>query len=114
METGTQKVGKKKIKKCAQIVGKPVVSGYVNGTLPHYIIMAFVSPREAYLVNIKKLVSWPYITDGRFVMRRASDIIVEQKEYKPRTEIVVEGEYLPEEVVFTPEGRAFDNWSDVS
>ncbi len=113
MESGTQKLGKKKTKKCTRIVKKQIASAFCNGTLPHYIAIAFVSPKEAYLVNMKIEKAWPYIVNGKFNLKRAHDIVVEIRAKEHAND---HGGHDFNEIVFTPEsecGSIMDNLGEL-
>lgn len=115
MEQGKQRLGAKKLKICSLATGRPIVAAFCNGTLPHGIAMAFVSPREAYLVNIKKRKAWPYIVEGKFHLKRARSVLAEMKLYDKQTYVNVippecdtQGSVEELDVTFIPEGRIFD------
>jgi hypothetical protein len=105
VELGNQRIGVKKMKKCARILHKSVMSGFSNGSLPHGIVLAFVDPSEAYLVNLKLGLAWPYLYNSRFVLRRAKDLVIEKQVETTERVVHRAGEL---DVLFTPEGQMWE------
>lgn len=68
-----QQVGQKKIKKCANIIGKPVISACMNGgDLPHHTAIAWTGSNSAYIVNLKKETALEYVRNGKFILKRVT------------------------------------------
>lgn len=68
-----QQLGTKKIRKCASIIGKPVISACINGgDLPHYTAIAWTGGKSAYIVNLKKETALEYVREGKFILKRVT------------------------------------------
>jgi len=76
-----QRAGNKKIKKCALIIGKPVLAVFMNGTMPHGIAIAMTGKRDGYLVNLKEKKFIEYLKDGKFVIHRYIDSRIKVKRF---------------------------------
>src|SRR5579872_6656095 len=116
---GKQRIGEKKIKECESILGMPVQSAFANGPdLPHYVIFAFTSSKDAYLVNTKERHYKQYLADGKFLLTRPTAKIkvwTPAPDNSPETKIIKDGEeaerYLNAKQVaeqyFERQGRRF-------
>ena len=66
-----QQVSKKRMLRCERIVGKPILSAFMNGILPKGVALAWTGPKDAYFVNFKKKTCKEYVRDGKFLMKRS-------------------------------------------
>jgi hypothetical protein len=68
---GKRQCGSERKKRiCTAIIGKPVVTVFLNGDLPHRCAIAITGPRDGYLVNMKARKAVEYLKDGKFLWRR--------------------------------------------
>lgn len=92
-----QLVGKKRLNQCVDILKKNVLAGFMNDNVPHGMIQAWTSQKDAYLINPKRKSYVLQILDGKLrvfrprVFVRVGDVKLTDT---PKLEPIGNGEFV--------------------